>query len=107
LSTARAAVAFGIREGVNQAVFGLGTVVSEEIRCQYFPSDLVPAVTFEENEAIIAEKNCKILKTKLESSQQTEKPETEGLDLESKGSEPSPSIPPSTTTEIPDQERTK
>ena len=96
----REAVAFGIREGVKQAVFGLGTVVNEEIRCQYFPGDLTPAVTFEENEAIIADKNCMVLKTKLELSQQTDKLETKGLDLESKGSGPSPNIPLSTTTEI-------
>ena len=43
-----------------------------------------------------------VLKTKLESSQQTEKPEKRGLDVELKGSGPSPNIPLSTTTEIPE-----
>jgi hypothetical protein len=101
----REAVAFGIREGVKQAVFGLGVIVNEEINCLHFPGDLAPEVTFEENEAIIAEKDCKILKTKLETDKQKEKTEideTKRVDWAPKDSVSTLSTYPPTASEIPE-----
>lgn len=69
------AVAYGIREGVRQAVFGLGIIVGEEITCRYFPGEMTPNITFEENEVIVNEKECSAIKTKLEMPKQLDKPE--------------------------------
>lgn len=83
------------------AIFGLGTIVGEELNCQHFPGDPYPAVTFEENEVIINDKNCKDLKDKLETCTQPQKPETQifGQITGDKGSTIST---PLTTTEIPE-----
>lgn len=68
-------VAFGVREKVIQSIFGLGLIVGEELRCQYFPRNLNPMVTFEENEVIIATKSCRDIKAQLETYQSLQKPE--------------------------------
>lgn len=95
------AVAFGIREGVKQSTFGLGSIVGEELKCQYFPGDLTPIVAFEENEVIIDDKNCKQLEAKSKVFQHTQKPETEsfGQTTEEQGSKISTR---STITDIPE-----
>lgn len=64
------AVAFGIREGVKQTLFGLGTVIGEEIKCQFYPGDYMPEVTFEESEVIIAPEICAKIKQKSEKPQE-------------------------------------
>ena len=68
--SSREAVTYGIREGVRQAVFGLGSIVGEEITCRYFPGEMTPEITFEENEVIIEQKECIAIKTKLETPKQ-------------------------------------
>jgi hypothetical protein len=82
-------VKFGIREGVKQAIFGLGILVGEELKCMHFPGDVMPEVTFEENEVIIDQKTSESLKTQLDKGRQTEEPIPGGLGGISKGSEPS------------------
>ena len=68
--SSREAVTYGVREGVRQAVFGLGSIVGEEITCRYFPGEMTPEITFEENEVIIEQKECLAIKTKLETPKQ-------------------------------------
>ena len=97
----REAVAFGIREGVKQGVFGLGTIFDEEIKCTYFPGDLTAEVSFEENEVIIDQKECAAIKTRLERSQQTERTETGRRD-ESAKEEGRTTVTPPSVTEIPE-----
>jgi len=95
------AVAYGIREGVRQAVFGLGIIIGEEIDCRYYPGEMTPNITFEENEVIVDPKECIAIKTKLETCKQTGKMETEGFDQPTKGSGLSLSTF-STASEIPE-----
>ena len=70
------AVEYGVREGVRQGAFGLGTLIGEEINCNYYPGDSAPNITFDENEIIIDEKECTAIRTKLETPKQTEQWET-------------------------------
>ena len=53
----------------------MGIIVGEEITCNYFPGEITPNITFEENEVIVNEKECSAIKTKLEGSKQPDKPE--------------------------------
>jgi hypothetical protein len=94
------AVVFGIREAVKQSIFGLGTIVGEELTCQYFPGDLNPMVTFEENEVIIDTKSCRDIKAQLETCQPPQKPEiqTFGEPVEDQGT----ATITSSTTDIPE-----
>ena len=99
----REAVAYGIREGVRQAVFGLGIIVGEEINCRYFPGEMTPNITFEENEIIIDQKECTSIKTKLETPQQPGKSETREIGGGTKDTGPFTSTSSSSTTnEIPE-----
>lgn len=70
--SSREAVTYGIREGIRQAVFGLGSLLGEEVTCRYFPGEMNPEITFEENEVIIDQKECLAIKTKLETPKQPE-----------------------------------
>lgn len=60
--TSKDSVIYGIREGVKQALFGLGLIIGDEIKCNYFPGEITQDVTFEENEAIISQQECTAIK---------------------------------------------
>jgi hypothetical protein len=98
----REAVEYGIREGVRQGIFGLGTLINEEIRCLHFPGDTSPNVFFEENEIIIDNAKCKALKTELDTTQQPEKTASERVDQPLRNPEIALSDFSSTSIEIPE-----
>jgi len=52
------AVAYGVREGVGQGLFGLGRVLEERPRCECFPGTSNATVAFDDDEAIIARGIC-------------------------------------------------
>jgi hypothetical protein len=77
-------------------------VINEEIRCLHFPGDTSSNVFFEENEIIIDDAQCKVLKTKLDTTQQPEKTVSERADQPIRNPEISLSDFSSTSTEIPE-----
>ena len=97
------AIAFGIREGVKLALFGLGTLVGEEISCTYFPGDPAPTVAFEDSEIIIDQKECTAIKNSQACQQPPEKTVTvlpTWPNLPSKGTTPTTNIPVQSASEI-------